>query len=69
MFWFAVYYLIGVILNGAYVVYTEFKKANPPEDTLLVGIVRVGMFLLGCTYWPLFWGIVIYDKITGRRPA
>lgn len=66
MFWFALYYLAGVILNGAVVVYREFKT-DEEDDTLLESIVRLCFFLIGVLYWPLFWALLIHDFIKARR--
>jgi hypothetical protein len=63
----AIYLLIGVILNGGYVVYLELKNEAPEEDTPIEGVVRLLMFLIGVLYWPLFWVLTIYDIIKMRR--
>ena len=62
---FAIYLLIGVILNGAAIVYDAFSHEPEPEP-LAVSLARLRSFLLGVLFWPGLWFVSIKDIITGR---
>ena len=60
MKWIAIYYLVGLVINGAFVVFHAIVTAEE-DDELLQGILRLFEFLIRALIWPVIWAVVIYE--------